>query len=198
MNGGEPLPRVVAIGGSWGGIAATQAILRELVLPADVAVVVTLHRQATRSPLAEVLAAGTGFTVTEPEDKAPLTPGMVHLAPPDYHLLVERGWLALSTEAPVKHSRPSIDAMFESAAASLGDRAVAVVLTGASDDGTNGARAVRRHGGTVIVQDPADAEQPVMPAAVIDADAADRVVALADIPMVVRTILTETGDEEAP
>lgn len=191
----ESPSRVVVVGGSWGGIAATQVILRRLELPEGVAIVIALHRQAVRSPLAEVLARGNGFTVEEPEDKAPITGGVVHLAPPDYHLLVEPGWLALSTEPPVNHSRPSIDVLFESAAASFGDRVVAVVLTGASDDGTNGARVVRRHGGTVIVQDPAEAEKPVMPRSVIEADAADRVVALSDIPVAILDALTGPDGE---
>jgi two-component system, chemotaxis family, protein-glutamate methylesterase/glutaminase len=172
--------RLVVIGGSWGGITAMRAILQDLRLPSDTAAAVVLHRQPVRSELVPVLARGSRLPVEEAEDKSPLLPGTVHVAPPDYHLLVERGWLSLSTEDAVKYSRPSIDVLFESAAGSFTDRLVAVVLTGASDDGTDGARAVRQHGGMVIVQDPTTAEQPIMPRAVIDAGEADVVAPLTD------------------
>lgn len=180
-----PAHRLVALGGSWGGITAIRSILPRLTLPADTAVVAVLHRQPIRSSLARTLARGGGPPVEEAEDKVPLRPGMVHVAPPDYHLLVEPGWLALSTEEPVKYSRPSIDVLLESAAASFGERLVAVMLTAASDDGVDGARAVNRHGGNVIVQDPATAEDATMPMAVIAAGVADSVVALNDVAMAI-------------
>jgi two-component system, chemotaxis family, protein-glutamate methylesterase/glutaminase len=184
-----PARRLVAIGGSWGGIAALRSVLPALVLPEDTAVVLVLHRQPVRSALADVIERGSGIPVQEAEDKTPLTPGKVHVAPPDYHLLVERSWLSLSTEEAVKHSRPSIDVLLESAAASFGDRLVAVVLTGASDDGTDGARAVHRHGGRVIVQDPTTAEQAIMPRAAVEAGVADTVVPLDEVPSAIRAAL---------
>jgi two-component system, chemotaxis family, protein-glutamate methylesterase/glutaminase len=173
--------RMVVVGGSWGGIAAMRTILAELTLPPRTALAAVLHRQAVRSELVTVLARASRLPIVEAEDKQPLVAGRVHVAPPDYHLLVEPGWLALSTDDPVKFSRPSIDVLFESASGAFGDRVVAVVLTGASDDGTDGARAVRRHGGKVIVQDPTTAEQAIMPRAAIDAGAADQVVPLHDL-----------------
>jgi two-component system, chemotaxis family, protein-glutamate methylesterase/glutaminase len=191
-----PVRRLVALGGSWGGITALRSILSELTMPADTAAVLVLHRQPVRSELAHVLGRGAVLVVEEVEDKAPLAPGKVHVAPPDYHLLVEPGWLALSTEEPVKHSRPSIDVLLESAAASFGDRLVAVLLTGASDDGTDGARAVRRYGGNVIVQDPVTAEQPIMPRSAIDAGVADAVVALRDVPSAIGMMLNGTRPGE--
>jgi two-component system, chemotaxis family, protein-glutamate methylesterase/glutaminase len=181
--------RLVAIGGSWGGITALRTVLRDLTLPGDTSAVVVLHRQPVRSELTHVLGRGSRLPVQEAEDKAPLTPATVHVAPPDYHLLVERGWLSLSTDEPVKFSRPSIDVLFESAAGSFADQVVGVVLTGASDDGTDGARAVRRHGGMVIVQDPTTAEQAIMPRSVIDAGAADRIVPLPELATTIGAVL---------
>lgn len=177
--------RLVALGASWGGITAMRSILPELTLPSDTAMVAVVHRQPVRSSLAQTLARAGGPPVEEAEDKLPLKPGMVHIAPPDYHLLVEPGWLALSTEEPVKYSRPSIDVLLESAAASFGERLVAVMLTAASQDGADGARAVHRHGGHVVVQDPATAEDATMPMAVIAAGVADSVVALSDMAMAI-------------
>lgn len=180
MTGG--VHRLLAIGGSWGGIQAVRSILRDLMLPPGTAAVLVLHRRPVRSELASVLSHGNPMVVVEAEDKAPLVAGTMHVAPPDYHLLVERGWMALSAEDPVKYSRPSVDVLLESAAGSFGDRVVAVVLTGASNDGTDGVRAVRKHGGVVIVQDPANAQQPVMPGSVVEAGLADHVVSLRDLP----------------
>jgi two-component system chemotaxis response regulator CheB len=181
--------RLLAIGGSWGALTAMRWLLARVRLPDDVAATLVLHRQAVRSALAAVLDRAGDIPVREADDKTPLQPGTVHVAPPDYHLLVERGWLSLSTDPPVSYSRPSIDVMLESAAAAFGDHVVALVLTGASDDGTRGAQAVRRYGGTVIVQDPATAEQPIMPRAVVEAGAADRIVALEALPQAIAEAL---------
>ncbi|GGI04541.1 chemotaxis protein CheB [Egicoccus halophilus] len=185
--------RLLVVGGSWGGITASQSVLRALELPADAATALVLHRQPIRSALAEVLGRGIGCPVEEAEDKMPLAPGRVYVAPPDYHLLVESGWLSLSTEEPVKYSRPAIDVLLESAADAFGPRLVAVILTGASTDGTDGARAVRRRGGTVIVQDPRTAEQPVMPQSVVTAGLADVVAPLRDLPAVIARAVDRAG-----
>jgi two-component system, chemotaxis family, protein-glutamate methylesterase/glutaminase len=188
--------RLVAIGGSWGGITALRTILADLELPPDTAAAVVLHRQSVRSELTRVLGRGAALPVVEAEDKDALVPGTVHVAPPDYHLLVERGWLSLSTDEPVRYSRPSIDVLFESAAGSFPGRLVGVVLTGASDDGTDGARAVRQHGGRVIVQDPATAEQAIMPRSVVDAGAADHVVPLDEVATTITAVLRDELGEE--
>jgi two-component system, chemotaxis family, protein-glutamate methylesterase/glutaminase len=188
--------RLVVFGGSWGGITAMRTILEDLQLPEDTAAAVVLHRQAVRSELATVLGRASRLPVEEAEDKTPLAPGTVHVAPPDYHLLVERGWLSLSTEEAVKFSRPSIDVLFETAAGSFNDRLIAVLLTGASDDGTDGARAVRRHGGMVIVQDPTSAEQAIMPRAAIDAGVADLVVPLDELSATLHRALPRPRTEE--
>jgi two-component system chemotaxis response regulator CheB len=107
--------------------------------------------------------------VCEADDKAPLTPACVFVGPADYHLMVEEGRVALSTDAPVNFSRPSIDVLFESAADAYGPGLVAVVLTGANDDGAAGVRRVLERGGRVVIQDPAGAERAEMPTAAIAA-----------------------------
>ena len=111
----------------------------------------------------------------EVDDKLPIEPSRVYLAPPDYHLLVERGHFSLSIEAPVRFSRPSIDVLFESAADAYGGRLVAVVLTGSNDDGRRGLCRVKEAGGMVLVQDPATAERREMPDAAIATGLADEV-----------------------
>src|SRR5690606_33341838 len=119
--------------------------------------------------------------VCEVEDKLPLAPGQIFLAPPDYHLLVGDGQFALSTDAPLHHARPSIDVLFESAAATYGPAAIGVVLTGASEDGAAGLAAIDHQGGLALVQDPAEAECAVMPRAALGRAANARAMPLAAI-----------------
>jgi two-component system chemotaxis response regulator CheB len=162
---------VVAIGASWGGLAA----LRELLgaLPGDFAapIVVVQHRMSSGDDelLPALLNSATALSVREATDKSPLAAGEVVVAPPDYHMLVEPGAVALSADAPVQFSRPSIDVLLESAAEAYRERAVGVILTGANDDGADGLAAIRRRGGLAIVQDPADAVRTEMPQAALNA-----------------------------
>jgi two-component system chemotaxis response regulator CheB len=102
--------------------------------------------------------------VTEAIDKDPLLAGHVYVAPADYHLLIERDSLTLSIDDPVHYARPSIDVLFESAAL-LGCPTVAIVLSGGGCDGAAGAARIEARGGTVLIEDPASAVCPDLPAA---------------------------------
>ena len=174
---------LVAIGASWGGLHAVGEVLAGL--PGDFApaVVVAQHRSAdsVSGVLTRALGQRTALEVCEAGDKDPLEGGRVHVAPPDYHLLVESGHLELSVDAPVSHSRPSIDVLFESAADAYGERAIGVLLTGANDDGAAGLLRMRERGALTLVQDPEDAERPEMPAAAVALGAAEQVCALGSI-----------------
>lgn len=159
----------VLIGASAGAVVALSTLLP--LLPADlpVPVLVVVHlppRQ--RSLLAEIFKNRCALEVCEAQDKQPLRSGVLYFAPPDYHLLVEGDSLALSNEEPVQFSRPSIDALFESAVEVFGGRLLALVLSGANQDGAAGAAAVRGAGGIVAVQDPRTAEAAMMPLAAIE------------------------------
>jgi two-component system chemotaxis response regulator CheB len=148
------------------------------------AVLLAQHRLAeAEAILAGLLSRDDGLPVMEPDDKAPLEPGIVYVAPSNYHMMVERSGdrIALSTDAAVRHARPSIDVLFESVALSHGERAIGVVLTGASDDGARGALAIKRSGGRVIVQSPAQAESRVAPDATLGRLAPDAVLDVEDI-----------------
>ncbi len=177
-------PLLVVIGTSLGGLTALPVILRALPRDFRSPVVIVQHRAILSDDTGLVggLQPGSLLEVRAVEDKDPLTAGRVYLAPADYHLLVEDEHLTLSTEARVMHARPSIDVLFESAAESHGNRVIAVVLTGASRDGTVGAQKVKERGGVVLVQDPSTAECKVMPAAAIAGVKVDRVLTLAQIP----------------
>jgi two-component system chemotaxis response regulator CheB len=178
---------LIVVGASWGGLKALSTLLAGLPRDLDAAVVVAQHR-APRSTdaLAGLLQQHGAIPVCEVEDKMAIAAGNVYLAPPDYHVLVERekggkGRLSLSLDARVQFSRPSVDVLFESAAAAYQDRVAAVVLTGANADGAAGLRAVKDAGGFTIVQDPDTAESRVMPEAAIASGAADKVLPLSQI-----------------
>ena len=159
---------LVVIGTSWGGLHALRRVLGGLPAKFDVPVVVVQHRHRDSDHLlVSLLQDHTALKVNEVEDKTELVAGGVYVAPAEYHVLVEDGHLALSTEEPVRYSRPSIDVTFESAADAYGSRTIGVVMTGANDDGARGLRRIADRGGAAIVQDPSTAESAIMPAAAL-------------------------------
>jgi two-component system chemotaxis response regulator CheB len=175
--------RMVAVGASWGGLEAIGRLLAGLPPGFPAAVVVVQHRGSATPDgvMRHYLEQRCHLEVIDAEDKLPLEDGRVYLGPPDYHLLVDDGILGLSLEAPVAYSRPSVDVLFESAADSYGPDLAAVVLTGANDDGSRGVVAVKRAGGTVLVQDPEQAERREMPDAAIATGAIDGVYGVEDL-----------------
>jgi two-component system chemotaxis response regulator CheB len=152
--------------------------------PTSPPVLVVLHLPRDRpSLLRGIFARACSIPVYEALDKQPLRKGELVFAPPDYHLLLERGpELSLSIDPPVHFSRPSVDVLFASAADLFRERLLAIVLTGGNEDGAAGAAAVRRLGGRVVVQDPSSARAPAMPQA-----------ALAQVPDAVVLSLQEIG-----
>jgi two-component system, chemotaxis family, protein-glutamate methylesterase/glutaminase len=162
---------LVAIGASWGGLDTLRTILQRLPAELDAAVVVAQHRapESHRTAFRDLLGAVTHLHVCEADDKDELEVGTVYIAAPDYHLLVEDGTLALSTEGPQMFARPSIDILLETAAESFREGCIGVILTGANDDGSIGLKRVVELGGSAIVQDPATATRTEMPAGAIAA-----------------------------
>ncbi len=163
--------KLVVVGASAGAIDALRELLPGLPadFPAPVLVVVHIPPDG-RSRMAEVLQPRCALKVREAEDKEPALAGTVYLAPPDYHLLVERdGALSLSNEEQVLYSRPSIDVLFETAADAFGAATAAVVLSGANSDGARGAARIARAGGLVVAQSPESATSTAMPLAAIAA-----------------------------
>ncbi len=186
---------VIVVGGSWGGMHAVGKLLG--CLPADFGapVVVVLHRGpgSSEDTLTGVLSRHGALPVCEAHDKIELLAGRVHVAPAGYHLLVERGHLALSTDPAVRFSRPSIDVALETAADAYGPRAVGVVLTGANDDGAAGLTELRRRGGVAIVQDPGTAERAAMPLAAVAAASPHAVLPVEEIPALLIALAGSAG-----
>ncbi len=170
---------IVVAGASWGGLAALTCIIGDLPDDFEAPLVVIQHRSRHADNLLTLLLQDvTSLRVVEAEDKEPLVPGSVYIAPANYHLLVDDGHLSLSTDPLVRFSRPSIDVTFLSAADTYLGSTIGVVLSGANDDGARGLRHIVDRGGRAVVQDPATAVSPVMPAAALRAVAEAQVVAL--------------------
>lgn len=178
MGHWSPCP-IIVIGASLGGLSAIRAVLGAFPKDFTGSIVVVQHRgKDVDGALREMLQKETAMPVREAEDKAAIMAGIIYLAPPDYHLLVERGHFALSTEGSISYARPSIDALFESAGDTYGDRVIGVILTGANRDGAAGLAALKRCGGLAVVQSPSSAEAPSMPEAAIAAADVDHVLPL--------------------
>jgi two-component system chemotaxis response regulator CheB len=157
---------LVVVGTSWGGLHALRTLVGGLPESFQMAVTLVQHRHRDSDHLLRtLLQENSSLHVCEVEDKMPLEHGHIYVAPPDYHTLVEPGHFSLSTEAPVRFSRPSIDVTFTSAADSYSHRTVGIVLTGANADGADGLRRISDRGGLALVQDPETAESPTMPTA---------------------------------
>jgi two-component system, chemotaxis family, protein-glutamate methylesterase/glutaminase len=174
---------LIVIGTSWGGLEAVSLLLGGLHDDVHQPIVVAQHRSAeSDGGLARLLALHTRRLVSDPDDKTALERDHVYISPPDYHVLVEDGHLALSTDAPVQYARPSIDVLFDSVADEYGPRAVGIVLTGANSDGAAGLARIKERGGVAIVQEPTTSLRRTMPDAAIAATTADAVLPLEEIP----------------
>ncbi|TDU89163.1 two-component system chemotaxis response regulator CheB [Kribbella voronezhensis] len=159
-----PLRDLVVIGASAGGVEALRALVSALPPDLQAGVLIVLHlREGSTSALAHILDTAGPLPARFAEDGAPIENGHLYVAPPDHHLLVNGGHLSLSDRPAENGHRPSIDALFRSAANDRGRSAVGVVLSGVLDDGTAGLAAIKSRGGMAIVQDPADAAYPGMP-----------------------------------
>ncbi|HEX4408565.1 MAG TPA: chemotaxis protein CheB [Xanthobacteraceae bacterium] len=173
----------VVIGASAGALEALSVILPALPAEYRLPVIIVVHIPPDkRSVLVELFQAKCAVKVEEAEDKIAIRDGTAYFAPPDYHLLIERDKsLSLSSDEPVLFSRPSIDVLFESAADAYGPALIGVLLTGASQDGAHGMKAIVESGGMAIVQDPHSAFAPAMPEAAIAACPGALVLSLQDI-----------------
>jgi two-component system chemotaxis response regulator CheB len=178
-----PAFEVVACASSAGGLNALSELIAGLPPDFPAAVVIVQHLDPRhRSLMAEILSKRTKLRVQQAEDHQRLTPGTVYIAPPNRHLLVNLdGTLALTESELVHFLRPSADLLFESVAASFRERAIGVVLSGTGKDGAMGVTAIKKMGGTVLVQDPASAEFPGMPAAAIETGIVDFTLRLDEI-----------------
>ena len=187
---------IVVVGASTGGLKALQVLLSGLPPEFSLPIVIVQHRgRDLETGLCEFLARTSRLVVTEPEDKETVLPGRAYLAPRDYHLLIEGGDFALSTDAPVGFARPSIDVLFESAADEYHDRAIGVILTGANHDGARGLAAIKAQGGLALVEDPVTAACREMPDAAINLTKVDWILPLPEIAARIHKLSNNAHDE---
>lgn len=170
--------RIIVMGASAGGVNAVLRICRDLASPPAAPILLVLHVGAHRSLLPELIAQAGNLEAFAAESGMVPRAGCVYVAPPDRHLLFEAGALRLTRGPKEHHTRPAINPLFRSVALELGPRAVGVILTGTMDDGAAGLRAIVACGGTAVVQDPAEAEEPSMPLSALAATNVDHVVRL--------------------
>jgi len=191
MSGADDEAAAVVIGASVGAIGALSAILPQLPADYPLPVIVVVHLPPDRrTMLPELFAGRCVLPVKEAEDKERIAPGTIYFAPSNYHLLVEPELsFGLSNEEPVLFSRPSIDVLFESAADAYGSGLTGVILTGASNDGAHGLKAICKAGGRALVQEPASAESDVMPLAALAACPAARSLDLKEISTTLRLMV---------
>ncbi len=176
-------PEAIVIGGSAGGLEALLTILPLLRDDFPLPIAIVLHVHPVRpSHLVDVLKARCSLVVKEVEDKEPIEPGTIYVAPPNYHVLNERRrCFSLSVDEPVHFSRPAIDVLFTSAADAYGAALIGVVLSGSSDDGASGLACIKEKGGMVLVQAPATAVHQSMPNAAIRETSLEHALSLKEI-----------------
>lgn len=182
---------VIAMAASAGGLNALIHVLQQLPADFPAAILIVQHLDPRhRSLMADILSRRTPLRVKQAADGDCLQPGTVLVAPPNRHLLVNSdGTASLSQSQLVHFLRPSADLLFESVAASYQQRAIAVVLTGTGSDGSMGVRAIKKTGGTVIVEDEKTAEFSGMPGSAIQTKCVDFILPLDEIPPALVTLV---------
>jgi two-component system, chemotaxis family, protein-glutamate methylesterase/glutaminase len=173
---------VVVIGASAGGIEALRRLIGALPHDLPAAVCVVLHMSASSpSALSGILARAGTLPSRQAQDGDQLVPGEILVAPPDHHLIVEQDHVRLTVGPRENNHRPSVDALFRSAAESAGERVTGVVLSGMRDDGSAGLAVIKANGGLALVQDPDEALHPGMPQSAIANVAVDAVLRCDDL-----------------
>jgi two-component system, chemotaxis family, protein-glutamate methylesterase/glutaminase len=186
---------IVALASSAGGLTALSQVLAGLPGDFPASLVIVQHLDPRhRSLMADILSRRTPLKVKQAENGDVLEAGTVYIAPPDRHLLVNvDGSLSLTQTELVHFVRPSADLLFESVAASHKESAIAVVLSGTGSDGAMGVQAIKKMGGTVIVQDQKSAEFFGMPGAAIQTGSVDFILPLDEIPSALMTLVVKIG-----
>ncbi|OLC24401.1 MAG: chemotaxis protein CheB [Chloroflexi bacterium 13_1_40CM_65_17] len=198
MRGASKPPfEIVAIAASAGGLNALTRILSTLPATFNAGIVVVQHLDPRhRSLMAEIIGRRSSLPVRQAVAGSHIKAGHVYLAPPDRHLLINRdGSVSLTQTELVNFVRPSADLLFESVAASYGERAIAVVLTGSGRDGSIGVTAIKQRGGTVIAQDEDTSEFFSMPSAAIRTGVVDFVLPLDEISTALLNLLGTVGSD---
>lgn len=186
---------IIVIGASAGGIQALIEIVKGLPEDFQASIFIVQHIPAhSPSKLPEILSRSGHLKAINPSDGEKIESGKIYIAPPDHHLLIEKNHIIIKKGPKENRFRPSVDALFRSAAYVYGSRVIGVVLSGYLDDGTSGLWSVKRRGGISIVQNPEDAEYPYMPLSVLEYVEVDHIVPVSKI----ADLLIKLTKQEAP
>jgi len=191
------MPSIVVIGASAGGVSAILTIARNLPASLPAAVLVVVHVGQGPSLLPDLLNRAGPLPAARAVHAEPIEPGRIYVAPPDYHLLVRDGALELSHGPRENHTRPAIDPLFRTAARAYGSQVIAVVLSGALNDGAAGLMAITDRGGKIIVQDPEEAFMSGMPVSALQSVDVDLVLPLASIPDAIERLVASNEQTRA-
>ena len=181
----------IIIGGSWGGMEAVIKIVKDLPVLFPLPIIIVVHRQKNvESSLCEVIKKNTKLSVKEITDKDGLKSGTIYLVPANYHVFIEKDkTFSLDVSENVMFSRPSIDVVFESAGLIYKNKLIAILLTGANTDGSEGLKTISKLGGLTIVQDPKEAVSKTMPLTAIEKVKVDFVLTLGEIHTLLMSIV---------
>lgn len=174
---------IIVIGASGGGVDALATLVKGLPVSFPGAIFVVIHVDAAGPHLLPSLLDNAGpLPAVAARDGEVVRHGVIYVASPDYHLVLNDAAIRLTRSPRENRHRPAVDPLFRSAARAYGPRVVGVVLTGSFDDGTSGLAAIKARGGIAVVQDPAEALFPGMPQAALRDVAVDHCVQLRELP----------------
>jgi two-component system chemotaxis response regulator CheB len=186
---------IIVIGASAGGFDALKKLVDGLPEDMDASIFIVWHMAVdVKGILPQVLNKSNSLFAAHGEDREVVKPGRIYVAPPDHHMLIEKGMIRITRGPKENRFRPAIDPLFRSAAFEYGPRVIGIVLSGALDDGSAGLWTIKERGGLAIVQDPDDAEVSSMPSSAMRAVDVDYKVAMMDMPK----LLVELSDEPVP
>jgi two-component system, chemotaxis family, protein-glutamate methylesterase/glutaminase len=173
---------LLVVGGSAGSLEVILQFLPRLSVVDGLAIVVIVHRKNADSMMVDLFRDKSSWEVREPEEKEKILPGVIYIAPADYHLLIEKDkTFSLDYSERIHYSRPAIDASFETAADAYGSHLAGLLLSGANADGAQGLKAIAEAGGLTLVQDPDEALVSFMPQQALDLWKAHKVIATTEI-----------------
>jgi two-component system chemotaxis response regulator CheB len=173
----------IVIGVSSGGMNALKIIFSALPVDFNTPIIIVQHLGAhSDSQWIKLLNEKSLLDIKEADEKENVEKGKIYIAPPNYHLLIEKDkTFSLTIDERVSFARPSIDVLFESAAEAYKNKLIGIVLTGSNNDGTEGIKRIKECGGLAIIQDPKTAESPYMPKSAIAAILPDYILSLENI-----------------
>ena len=173
----------IVIGVSSGGMNAMKILFSLLPMEFNIPIVIVRHiSPRSDSQWIKLLNDKSNLHIKEADEKEKIESGNIYIAPPNYHLMIEKDkTFSLTIDERVNFARPSIDVLFESAAEAYTNKLIGIVLTGSNNDGTKGIKRIKECGGLTIVQNPETAESAYMPASAIDAIKPDYILSLVDI-----------------